>query len=118
MKRTKVRESKTAPVVGPAVAPAPALNAKTDPLRPISEPVVMTLEEAFDYFCIPEGRNHSRNSPFNLERAVRAVAFLLHWQSDIGNEDVEGNSANGLAFILEKIAAQLETPAPSQQEED
>ena len=89
------------------VEPSPGVSAKTDSPRSIKEPDVMTLDEAFNYYWAPNTCADGRNSPLNLERAVRAVAFLLHWQSDIGNERVEGNSANGLAFILEEVAAQL-----------
>jgi hypothetical protein len=69
----------------------------------LSEPAEKyTLAEAFDYFQGPSDREqHDR---LNVERGLRSVAFLLTWCSDIGNQPVDGNAANGLARILELCA--------------
>jgi hypothetical protein len=66
------------------------------------EPTKYTLEQAFDYFYGPVDEWE-----LNIERATRAVAFLLHFCSEMGNEDVEGRSAAGLGHILERVAAEV-----------
>jgi len=62
-----------------------------------------TLEQAFDYFHGP-----TEECPeFQNERAVRAIAFLLHYFSEEGNEDVDGYVAHGLGQALEISAAKI-----------
>src|SRR5580704_1068815 len=43
-------------------------------------PEKFTLAEAFDYFYSPDGDE----TTVNIERATRAVAFLLHWATEMG----------------------------------
>lgn len=69
-----------------------------DPALPRKEK--FTLAEAFDYFHIPGG-DFPEESSLNDERCVRAVAFLLHYCSDHGNEPITAMAAEGLAHILE-----------------
>ena len=64
-----------------------------------------TIRQAFDFFYGPD--NRERHRQFNDERALRAVAFLLTYGSDIGNEFLDGNAANGLARILELCAERM-----------
>ena len=68
------------------------------------QPEKFTLAQAFDYFWEPSGHP---SEDVNLERAVRAVGFLLHWCSDMGNDPLEGHSAHGLGHILEFTADQI-----------
>lgn len=63
-----------------------------------------TMQEAFDYYCSRAGGELHRD---NNERALRAVAFLLHHCTDIGNESLDGHAANGIAFLLEYLADSL-----------
>jgi len=65
-----------------------------------------TVAEAFDLFFNFEDDNNVL-TPLNCERSVRAVAFLLHWCSEIGNKDVGGFIAHGLADVLEYTADQF-----------
>jgi hypothetical protein len=58
-----------------------------------------SVEEAFDYYYGPKAAD--AHDALNEERAIRAVAFLLTYCSEHGNESLDGNSANGLARILE-----------------
>jgi hypothetical protein len=67
------------------------------------EPEKFTLAQAFDYFYDPDGDEIT----VNIERATRAVAFLMHWSSEMGNIDVEGKSVTGLGHILERIASEV-----------
>jgi len=56
------------------------------------------LAEAFDYFaCDPDEADYE-------ERALRSVAFLMHYLSDVGNRPVDGWIVLGLARTLEEIA--------------
>ena len=68
---------------------------------PRQEEPKCSLEEAFSWFYEFDGMDQGA---VNLERGVRAVAFLLTWCSEIGNEPVDGNAANGLARILDCCA--------------
>ena len=52
--------------------------------------------EAFDYSQGAVGENS--------KKAILAVAFLIEWATDVGNEDLEGNAAAGLARILRQVA--------------
>ncbi len=58
-----------------------------------------TMEKAFDYFYGPTSSD--AHTELNDERAIRAVAFLLSYCSEHGNQNVDGWAANGLARILE-----------------
>jgi hypothetical protein len=58
-----------------------------------------TVEQAFDYFYGPTSSD--ARTELNDERAIRAVAFLLSYCSEHGNQSIDGNAANGLARILE-----------------
>jgi hypothetical protein len=74
-----------------------------------------TLEEAFNFYFTAID-DDTLYSALNLERAVRAVAFLLHWCSETGNEPVEGNAANGLGYILEFTASQIRSCTKTEKE--
>jgi hypothetical protein len=50
-------------------------------------PRTFTLDDAFSFYVTSDD---CLESSLNLERAVRSVAFLLHWCSQAGNEPVEG----------------------------
>lgn len=102
--------------------PAVVIDAKTEPQAQVPEPPkppesaaepeekTYTLEQAFSYFYdVPADEERV----FNIERVCRAVAFLLHWTSEMGNHDVEGRSAAGLGHILEQVASEVaEYPPP------
>jgi hypothetical protein len=62
------------------------------------------LEDAFSYFLEPQGVD---SEDFHMEQGIRAVSFLLQWQSDIGNRTIDGRIANGLGVILDNVAAIL-----------
>jgi hypothetical protein len=64
-----------------------------------------TLEEAFDYFNIPD--DEPGQCELNNERCVRAAGFLLHYCSEHGNENVHGFIAHGLGVVLEKCASNI-----------
>ena len=68
---------------------------------PIPKHECLTVEQAFDYFYEPDGRDRE---DVDDERALRAVAFLLHWASEIGNQAPNSNLVNGLGFALEMFA--------------
>ena len=68
-----------------------------------------TLEEAFDYFMTPPDENPD-TSQINNERCIRAVAFLLHYCSNHGNDDVYGWTAHGLGYVLEQCASDVRRP--------
>ena len=48
----------------------------------------------------------SNDNGLNLEKAIRSVAYLLEWASNLGNDPVDGNLCNGLAVALQKCADQ------------
>ncbi len=77
--------------------------------RPIGglrrKPPKITLEEAFSYFYELKGLEPSA---LNLKRGILAVAFLLTWLSDMGNQSVDGNAVNALAYILKYCAAEIQ----------
>ena len=70
------------------------------------KPERYTVEEAFDYFYGPTSSDE--HDALNEQRVIRAVAFLLTYCSQHGNESVDGNLANGLARILELHAKRSE----------
>jgi len=93
------------------IAVLASINSQTPPQQPAirnrlrrAKPEKFTLAQAFDYFFEPSGHV---SEDVNLERAVRAVGFLLHWCSNMGNDSIEGNSAHGLGHILEFTADQI-----------
>jgi len=76
--------------------------------EPVSREPRYTLDEAFDYFNIPDDTHHEPNTyPLNHERCIRAVAFLLHYCSAHGNENVSGFVAHGLGHVLEECASNI-----------
>ena len=72
------------------------------------KPKKFTLAEAFD---------HELSEAVNLEKAVRAVGFLLHFCSDIGNRDVNGWLAEGLGHVLDFTANHFTYAFRAQQDE-
>ena len=60
-----------------------------------------TIEEAYEY------TQGSSQNPSDLEKALRATAFLLAWSSDIGNHNADGILASGLASALHKCASEV-----------
>lgn len=62
-----------------------------------------TIDQAFDYFYGSEDECNLLNS----ERGVRAVAYLLTYCSEMGNEPLDGDAAVGLARILNYCASDL-----------
>jgi hypothetical protein len=90
----------------PAVVPLAAKTPDPPPIPQKPEPQRFTLADAFDYFEIPDD-DYPSESELNNERCVRAVAFLLHYCSEHGNEPIEGFAAHGLAKVLEKCAAYI-----------
>ena len=71
-------------------------------------PQKFTLAEAFSPFTIIGGEDAIDS---DLERGLRAVAFLLHSLSDIGNNDVEGFVAHGLGYVIEHYTDRLNARA-------
>lgn len=106
-----VISSATTGVPGPPKAEVP--EKPTDQTsEPSDGPRKCTLEQAFNYLWQPVPDDEEKD--FNVERATRAVAFLLHWCSELGNEPINGNAANGLGYILEQVASEVARhPAPS-----
>jgi len=72
---------------------------------PESGPKKFTIEEAFNFFLDPTGASGDWEL-LNIERATRAIAFLLHFCSEHGNQPVNGWTAHGLGHALELIADQ------------
>ncbi len=87
-----------------------AVIAKAEPSKkPARQERKFTLEQAFDYFYTPrEANGDPREDSLNLERGLRAIAFIIHWQTEIGNEPLDGNMANGFAYLLESMAGKIE----------
>ena len=93
--RHRTHEAETAP---------PASRSRESQPPPGPELEKFSLSEAFDYFNISDDDRDPSISSMNLERAIRAVAFLLEWLSQHGNESVDGFTAHGLAQILDRCA--------------
>ena len=74
------------------------------PLPSDPKPKRYTLEQAFDYF---NSGPDDEFEDFNNERCVRAVAFLLHYCSEMGNENMHGYAAHGLGHVLDRCANQM-----------
>jgi predicted metal-dependent hydrolase len=64
----------------------------------------VAIEDAFSYYLEPSGVHHEE---FHMERAVRAISYLLDYHTDVGNYPLDGQIANGLAASLNCIAAKL-----------
>jgi len=75
---------------------------RTRAKRP-AQPEKYTVAQAFDYFYGPHSSDE--HDTLNDERALRAVAFLLTYCSQQGNQLLDGNAANGLARVVEFCAA-------------
>ncbi len=58
------------------------------------------INEAFDYFCDTEEGDEN-------ERCVLAVAYLLTFCSQGGNESLDGDAAIGLARVLKSCASEM-----------
>jgi hypothetical protein len=67
------------------------MKAKNAPATTAGTP---TLAEAFTY----------NENGDDLEKAIRASAFLLKWSAEGGNDEVDGYLAFGIAVALEKCA--------------
>ena len=96
---------------GKEIAAVASIKSRTGQQKPAiknrlrrPQPEKFTMAQAFDYFFEPSG--HVAED-VNLERAVRAAGFLLHWCSNMGNDSVEGNAAHGLGHVLEFTADQI-----------
>jgi hypothetical protein len=55
---------------------------------------LFTLEEVYEY-----GQSSGRDTS-DLEKALRAMAYLLEWSSDIGNESPNSCLVHGIALTL------------------
>jgi hypothetical protein len=71
------------------------------PPGPDHKKPMFTLEDAF-MFTQSESQNTS-----DLEKAIRATAFLLAWASEGANEEPDGYLAFGLTRVLERCADQV-----------
>jgi len=91
------RRPRIAPAAGPVAPPArPSTRARL----PETEQR-FTLDEAF-YF----NQNTAKNT-FDLEKAIRSVAYLLDWYGQAGNEPVPGRVAQGLSETLNHCAEEI-----------
>lgn len=73
----------------------------TESALPENQQQRFTIEDAFNFYYEADGIEWEE---LNLKRAVLAVAFLLDFLSDGGNEPVDSLVANGLAAALKKCA--------------
>jgi hypothetical protein len=91
-----------------------AAAAQPDPKRRsrAKKPRKFTVEEAFSMNIEPP---ELAASDFHLERAIRAVAYLLHWGSDDGMTPIDGFAAFGLSRILNRCA-EWAAPRPKKDE--
>jgi hypothetical protein len=46
--------------------------------------------------------------PIDNQRALYAIAFLLEWGSNTGNDPLDGMASNGLAQLVRKAAADVQ----------
>lgn len=110
-KRTRRKKNSKRPAIVIAKPEPDEVPGPPKPPEPPSKPKPekFTLEQAFDYLYTPDGDERM----VNIERAIRACAFLLHWATEMGNVDLKGGSATGLANILEHVAREVARhPAP------
>jgi hypothetical protein len=49
-----------------------------------------------------------RSRLVNVEKALKAAAFLIDWSTDIGNEPLDGPLAFAMARVLGNCAAEVE----------
>jgi hypothetical protein len=68
--------------------------------RRAREPQITEIREAFGYAEGPSGT-------IDLEKAILASAFLLEFNSEGGNERLDGMVANGIADTLRRCAAEV-----------
>lgn len=107
------RRKSTLPVVYSQADPSiQKQSKKPKPIRPRrAQPRKFTIAAAFSPFTIVSGEEG-----IDVERGLRAVAFLLHSLSGIGNADVNGFAANGLAFVVEHYADRVDATAKRKSE--
>jgi hypothetical protein len=48
--------------------------------------------------------NHEGEEPLDTQKAILAIAYLLEWGSEIGNNPLSGAAANGLSQLLKKCS--------------
>jgi hypothetical protein len=60
-----------------------------------------TLEEAY---CYRQGSHGTPERSMDIEKAVRAAAYLLDWAGDGGNDEVNGSLALGVSEVLQRCA--------------
>ncbi len=51
-----------------------------------------------------EAFRYTSERSLDNEKAIRSIAFLLEWGSDIGNSSLDGVAAYGLATLLHQAA--------------
>jgi hypothetical protein len=105
-KKRRNKKSKGPAVVVMAKVPEPPKPPEPPEPAAKPEPKKFTLEEAFGYFYEMDHSADVQNT-IDIERATRAVAFLLHWSSNMGNAEIDGRAAAGLGHILEKVASDM-----------
>jgi len=71
-------------------------------------PQKFTVAEAFSVFTTIKSEGGINS---DIERGLRSIAFLLHSLSEIGNRDVEGFVAHGLADAIEHYADRVDALA-------
>ena len=81
-------------------------------LTPRRREATFTLDQAFDCAWQPGQQDPRALDTLNVERAVRSVALLLDWASELGNTDVEGRTAGGLADVLNLAAERIAQVRP------
>ena len=75
--------------------------------EPAHRPAVSLLVDPFCY---------EAEERIDLEKAIRAVGFLLTWGSDGGNEPLSGQAVHGLAQLLDHSADTVARGMLSKQE--
>ena len=68
-------------------------------------PILLTLGEAFSYFHRPKELGEDDVEGYDLERALLAISFLAEWSTELGNRDLDGRAAQGLAKLIACCAA-------------
>ena len=71
----------------------------------MADEVQVTLERAFDY--LREFGGPEESEEFNVERVLRAIAYLLQWSTDCGNQALDGSVACGLALLTQQAASRI-----------
>lgn len=84
----------------------PIVDRQQIPKRPESkrEPLLFTLRDAFGFGSVGDG---GPDDTAGVERDVRSVAYLLHSLSEIGNRNLPGFAAHGLATVLDDVADRI-----------